>query len=81
MILLGLRQEVESLTYHEVIAVLLEADEQEADRQRWSLSLKTNNPVETYQEMRERIEEQLAVADGPTIDEQPAPMQNWLRAV
>lgn len=81
MILLGLRKEVEALTYHEVVEILLEADEQEADRQRWGLALKTDNPVETYQEMRDRIEEQLEVAEGPAIDELPAPTQNWLRAV
>lgn len=81
MILLGLRQEVEALTYHEVVEILIEADEQETDRQRWGLALKTNNPVETYQEMRQRIEEQLEVADGTAIEDMPVPMQSWLRAV
>lgn len=72
---------MEALTYHEVVEVLVEADEQETDRQRWGLALKTNNPVETYREMRDRVEEQLSVADGPVIDDMPVPMQNWLRAV
>lgn len=79
MILLHVREEVEALTYHEVVEVLLEADEQDTDRRRWSLALKTPDPVETYQQMRERIEEQLDVADGPSIDELPDATQKWLR--
>lgn len=79
MLALHRREEVEALTYHEVVGILLEAEEQEHDSRRWDSALKTPNPVETYNEMLAEIERRLDVAEGPEIDEMAPDMRSFLR--
>lgn len=77
MLALGRREEVESLTYHEVVLVLSEQERALQDQRTWDLSVaKSEKPVDTYNEIMDRIEE--ALDPGPDIDE--LPNRDWLRA-
>ncbi len=75
MLALRDRSEVEGLTHHEVIEILTMQDMEEQDRRWWLLAQKSTDPVKTYSEMREAIED----AVTPAIDLDTHPLRDWYR--
>ena len=61
-----------------MIEVLDLITEQTWDERYWQLSLKADNPVESYQEITSKIQ---ADKDAPKLEELPAEQQQWLRNV
>jgi hypothetical protein len=57
--------------------VLIEIDASLWDRRSWDLALKSDNPVENYEEARKRRKE---LEQTPTVDELPQERRDWLRA-
>ena len=57
--------------------MLKEIDGSLWDRRSWELSLKSDNPVKTYEEARNRQKDLESSVD---IDELPQEQRDWLRA-
>ena len=70
------RGAIEALTYNEAIGVLAEYDWQEQDRRIWLLSQKSDEPVETYDKIRERLEQSMAPAEPIAPNWRPWYMNN-----
>lgn len=63
--------------------MLAEAEYQEQDRRRWLLAQKFTDPVATYIEMRDRIEQAIDADLDKPLDEQPDISEQrlaWYRA-
>jgi hypothetical protein len=62
----------EGLTYQEVVGVLGEYEWQEQDRRNWSYALsRSGEPFETYNEIRERLEDAMAPAEPIAPERRP----------
>jgi hypothetical protein len=74
------RQEVEALTYYEVLAILREVDLRERRLRDWDVARTTQTPYETFDRMQEATDDALAEALG--IDETPVDDATaaWLKA-
>jgi hypothetical protein len=71
------RDEIEALTYHEVVEVLTMADMEEQDRRHFLLSTKSDDPYKTYSEIREGVEK--ALTPQAEVDDEPPEIASWLR--
>lgn len=71
------REEIEHLSYGEVVEVLTIADMEEQDRRHFALAVKSNDPLKTYSEIKAAVED--AMTPKAEVDDEPPDIANWLR--
>lgn len=65
------------MTRGEVLAVMKQIIKEQWDDRSWDLALKTNDPVDTYDE---QVKRQQSIEDADKVEDLPQAQQDWLRA-